>query len=305
MVEHRPAGGPLVSVPAADGSLLPAQTIHDQNVEGMQTAEPASGPADIYLLGGTDKGVLRRYQLARGEATDVGRQEALPLTAAARSGWCGMQVGDAAARVPAIVAVDAAQPRLRVHRLGSSGWEAEETFPTIGGVKGLAAPAAAPGTLLLWAKDAADIHRCRWENHRLSYPQPWEQEGKDRKIIALDSVGSTVWWAQRVGSDLDLYVWPVDTVRAGEDQVRGPRPQGRAGGLARRRHAPRAGCVRDRGQTRHARRRQAAGLHAGAADEDGCGRIHAARGERHGIARRGSPTVSSSGSATTCTRSIR
>jgi hypothetical protein len=196
---------------AADGSLLPAQTIHDQNVEGMQTAEPASGPADIYLLGGTDKGVLRRYQLARGEATDVGRQEALPLTAAARSGWCGMQVGDAAARVPAIVAVDAAQPRLRVHRLGQSGWEAEETFPTIGGVKGLAAPAAAPGTLLLWAKDAADIHRCRWENHRLSYPQPWEQEGKDRKIIALDSVGSTVWWAQRVGSDLDLYVWPVDT----------------------------------------------------------------------------------------------
>jgi len=108
------------------------------------------------------------------------------------------------------VAVDAAQPRLRVHRLGDSGWLAEESFPSIGGVKALVAPAASEGTLLLWAKDAADLHRSRWENGRLAYPQPWEQEGKDRKILALDTVGSTVWWAQRVGADLDLFVWPAD-----------------------------------------------------------------------------------------------
>jgi hypothetical protein len=194
----------------ADGLLLPAQTIHDQPIEGLQVGSRPGAAADIYLLGGSDKGVLRRYQLASGEPTDVGRQDALPLAAAARRGWCGMLLGAGDEATPGIVAVDAAQPRFRLHRFGSGGWQAEESFPSIGGVKALAAPAGAPGTLLAWAKDAADLHRCRWENGRLTYPQPWEREGKDRKIVALDSVGSTVWWAQRVGSDLDLFVWPAD-----------------------------------------------------------------------------------------------
>jgi len=195
---------------AADGGLLPAQTIHDQTVEGLQTAAPQAGKADLLLLGGSDKGVLRRYQLAKGEATDIGRQDALPMAGAAKRGWCGTLLGDGAARTPAIVAADSSQPRLRVHRLGEAGWLAEETFPAIGGIKAMAAPAAAPGTLLVWAKDAADLHRCRWENGRLTYPQPWEQQGKDRKILALDVVGKTVWWAQRVATDLDLFVWPAD-----------------------------------------------------------------------------------------------
>ena len=190
--------------------LLPAQTIHDQPIEGLQIGSRPSGAADVYLLGGSDKGVLRRYQLAAGEPTDVGRQDALPLAGAARRGWCGMLVGEGPDATPAIVAVDTAQPRLRLHRFASGGWLAEESFPSIGGVKAVAAPAGQSGTLLVWAKDAADLHRCRWENGRLTYPQPWEQKGKDRKILALDAVGSTVWWAQRVGSDLDLFVWPAD-----------------------------------------------------------------------------------------------
>lgn len=196
---------------APDGSLLPAQTIHEQPVDGLQTAAPAAGKADLLLLGGSDKGVLRRYQLARAEPSSVGRQDALPMASAARRGWCGMRIGaaDEAAAGPAIVAIDAAQPRLRVHRLGAAGWLAEETFPAIGGMRALAAPAAG-NLLLVWAKDASDLHRCRWENGRLTYPQPWEQEGKDRRILALDTIGSTVWWAQRVGADVDLYVWPAD-----------------------------------------------------------------------------------------------
>ena len=202
VVRWYPCGG--------DGMLLPAQTIHDQPIEGLQIGSRPSAAADIYLLGGSDKGVLRRYQLAAGEPTDVGRQDALPLAGAARRGWCGMLVGEGADATPAIVAVDTAQPRLRLHRFASGGWLAEESFPSIGGVKAVAAPAGQSGTLLLWAKDAADLHRCRWENGRLTYPQPWEQEGKDRKILALDAVGSTVWWAQRVGSDLDLFIWPAD-----------------------------------------------------------------------------------------------
>jgi hypothetical protein len=195
---------------AADGSLLPAQTIHDQPVEGLRTANPGAGKADLLLLGGSDKGVLRRYQLASGEASAVGRQDALPMAGAAKRGWCGLAIGSGTDANPAIVAVDAAQPRLRVQRLGPDGWQAEETFPTLGGIKALAAPAGAPGTLLVWVKDAADLNRCRWENGRLTYPQPWAQEGKDRKILALDSVGTTTWWAQRVGADVDLWVWPAD-----------------------------------------------------------------------------------------------
>jgi len=197
---------------AADGSLLSAQTLHDQNLEGFQVAGDRSGTggkADLFLLGGSDKGVLRRYQLARGEPSDVGRHDALPMPGGGKRGWCGMRLGEAAGE-PAIVAVDSTQPRLRLHRLGAGGWQAEETFPTVSGIRSLAAPAADRGLLLLWTKDAADLHRCRWENGRLTYPQPWVQEGKDRKVLALESVGSTTWWAQRVGSDLDLFVWPAD-----------------------------------------------------------------------------------------------
>ena len=196
---------------AADGSLLPAQTLHDQNVEGFQVAGGGapSGTADLFLLGGSDKGVLRRYQLVRGAASDVGRHDALPMPGGGKRGWCGMTLGDGTV-APAIVAVDSSQPRLRLHRLDARGWGVEETFPTVSGIRSLAAPAADRGLLLVWTKDAADLHRCRWENGRLTYPQPWLQEGKDRKILALDQVGTTTWWAQRVGSDLDLFVWPAD-----------------------------------------------------------------------------------------------
>jgi len=193
---------------AADGGLLPAQTLHDRPVDGFETAVGPTGPAELILLGGSDKGVVRQYRLVRGEPTDVGRQDALPMASADRGGWCGILLDGE----PAIVAADATQPRLRVHRLTDSGWSAEETFPAVSNIRGLAAPLAASqeGLLLVWAKDAADLHRCRWENGRLSYPQPWVQEGDDRKILALDRVGSTVWWAQRVGKDVDLSVWPAD-----------------------------------------------------------------------------------------------
>ena len=192
----------------AAGRLLPAQTLHDRPIDGFETAAGPSGPADLLLLGGSDKGVLRQYRLVEGEATDVGRHEALPLAAGGRRGWTGVTLGGE----PAIVAADAEQPRLRVHRLTSAGWSIEETFPAVGGIKGVVAPRAGSGEglLLVWAKDAADLHRCRWENGRLSYPQPWPQAGSDRKILALDAVGDTVWWAQRVGEDVDLYVWPAD-----------------------------------------------------------------------------------------------
>ena len=51
---------------AADGSLLPPQTIHEQPIDGFATATGPSGPAELLLLGGSDKGVLRQYRLVRG-----------------------------------------------------------------------------------------------------------------------------------------------------------------------------------------------------------------------------------------------
>jgi len=202
------------------GELLPAQTLHDRPVDAFAVAAGPAGRAELFLLGGRDKGVLRQYRLARGPASDVGRHDALPMAAVtARRGWCGMLIDGE----PAIVAADAAQPRLRVHRLTPAGWSTEQTFPAVGGIKGVVAPpaAAGQGLVLLWAKDAADLHQSRWETGRLTYPQPWVQEGTDRRILALDLVGSTAWWAQRVGEDVDLFVWaagdaePVRTRFAG------------------------------------------------------------------------------------------
>jgi hypothetical protein len=205
------------------GRLLPAQTLHDRPIDGFETAAGPTGPADVLLLGGSDKGVVRQYRLVRGEATDVGRHEALPMGGLGRRGWTGITLGGE----PAIVAADAEQPRLRVHRLTPAGWSIEETFPAIGGIKAVAAPRAGTGEglLLVWAKDAADLHRCRWENGRLGYPQPWPQEGKDRKILALDSVGDTVWWAQRVGEDVDLFVWPADAAEPVKTRFAGLGPK--------------------------------------------------------------------------------
>lgn len=194
---------------AADGKLLPAQALHEHAIEGFDVLRRGGKqPAELLLLGGNTDGLLRRYQLSRGETNDLGRQDALPLAGGGKTGWCGIKLDDKSA----IVALDTTQPRLRVHPLGATGWLAEQTYPTISGIRQLAAPSAEPGLLLLWTKDAADLHRSRWENGRLTYPQLWQPDSKttgERKILALDTIGDTTWWAQRVGSDLDLYIWPA------------------------------------------------------------------------------------------------
>lgn len=191
-----------------EGKLLPAQAIFDQTVHGFDLLSVPGKPAELLLLGGSQQGLLRRYVLSRGEEKELARQEAVPV--AGGSAWCGLSL----AGQPALVAVDPAQPRLRVQPLGSEGWLAEQSFPTIGNVRGLLSPMAKPGMLLIWVKDAADLYESHWEENRLTYPQLWPQspDVKDRRILALDRVGDKTWWAQRVGNDLDLYVWkPGDT----------------------------------------------------------------------------------------------
>jgi hypothetical protein len=107
------------------------------------------------------------------------------------------------------VAADRSRPRLLSYVLSDTVWESELAFPAISGINALASPAAEPGTLLIWAKDAADLLVSRWDAERLTYPEPMPQspEAEERKILALASVGGTTWWVQKVEKHLDFYRW--------------------------------------------------------------------------------------------------
>ena len=188
-----------------EGKLLPAQALFDQPVHGFDVLAVPGKPADLLMLGGSQQGLLRRYTLMRGEERDLARQQALPMPGGSAAAWCGLSL----AGQPALVAVDPSQPRLRVQPLGAEGWLPEQSFPTIGNIRGLVAPSARPGMLLIWVKEAADLYESQWDAGRLTYPKlmPRSADVKDRRIVALDRVGDKAWWAQRVGADLDLYVW--------------------------------------------------------------------------------------------------
>jgi hypothetical protein len=192
----------------SQGVLLPAQALHEHSVQGFGVLHRPEAAAELLLLGGTKDGTLRRYQMSHGEQSDLGRRDALPMPGGAKAAWCGATINGKAT----IVAADSAQPRLRVHELGENGWLAEQSYPTVSNIRALAAPVAEPGTLLVWVKDGADLYTSKWESGRLSYPQPMSAEdaAATRRILALETVGDTTWWAQRVGSHVDLYVWSSD-----------------------------------------------------------------------------------------------
>jgi hypothetical protein len=202
-----------------EGTFLPAQAVFDQSIHGFDVLSLPGKPAELLLLGGSQQGLLRRYVLTRGEEKDLARQEAVPMPGGSSAAWCSISL----AGQPALVAVDPSQPRLRVQPLGGEGWLAEQSFPTIGNIRGLLSPAARPGTLLIWVKDAADLYESKWDAGRLTYPKllPQSADIKDRKILALDRVGDKAWWAQRVGSDLDLYLWKPGDVEATKTRFTG------------------------------------------------------------------------------------
>lgn len=206
-----------------EGKLLPAQAIFDQTVHGFDVLSVAGKPAELLVLGGSQHGLLRRYVLARGEEKELARQEAVPMPGGGTAAWCSLSL----AGQTALVAVDPSQPRLRVQPLGSEGWLAEQSFPTVGNIRGLVAPSAKPGTLLIWVKDAADLYESHWDANRLTYPKlsPQSADVTDRRILALDRVGDKAWWAQRVGPDLDLYVWKPGDAEAAKTRFSGVGPK--------------------------------------------------------------------------------
>lgn len=185
----------------ASEALLPPLVLFDRPTDQVQVLLTSKGPAELLLLGGLQRDQLRRYQLTKGAAGEIGRRQGLPLPE--RAPWTSALLDNA----PALIAADPSHPQLLVHVLGDSGWQAAQTFPIQGRIENLATPLGRPGSIFLLAKDAGDLLESHWDKHRLTYPAPLVQsQVEDRRVIALDSVGKLTWWVQRVGKDLDLYL---------------------------------------------------------------------------------------------------
>ncbi len=188
-----------------DGKLMSAQVLYDQAAAGAEALPVAGGAGRVVVARGRARGPVAALYLGARRRKRPGPPRIAPHARRPQGAVDGRDAGGRAGTV----AVDAGQPRLRVQPVGDNGWQAEEAFPLISNVRGLAAAQAQPGKLLLWVKDATDLYTSAWENNRMTYPvaMPQSADVADRTILALDSVGSTVWWVQRVGADLDLYVW--------------------------------------------------------------------------------------------------
>lgn len=193
---------------AQNGQMLPAAALTDLQADVVEVIEGKAGP-QILLLGGLQDGVLKRFALGTSEPKPLGHATPLPIAGADSAAWTGAMLGDR----KALVVIDSDQPRAIVHWLTDKGWQAGPSFPMVSNITAIVAPAAKPGTLLLWTKDGTDLYECRWENGRLTYPRPrpsLDPKVEDRAILALDTVGQTTWWAQRVDDGLGLYLWKPD-----------------------------------------------------------------------------------------------
>ena len=190
-----------------DGEMLPARGMSERNFQAVEVLSLDDQADQLLLLGGAQEGILRRYRFERDEASPVGSQQVLSLSG--RASWSGFRLDGE----PVLIAANPDQPRLEVFALDDEGWIGRGSYPSVRGMKSLAAPVAAPGTLLIWAEGAQDLYVSRWENERLSYPLPMprSEDVEDRRIVALSRNADAVWWAQTVGSDLDIYHWPADS----------------------------------------------------------------------------------------------
>lgn len=191
-----------------EGALRAPQTLYDQPLQQLTATRAAGRSAEIHCLTSGQTGLVRRYQTARGDESLWGRHSTLPIGSGPAAPWCGVRLGKHAA----LAAVDPNEPRIRVFRLIDDEWGDEEGYPGVGNVRALVAPAGMPGTLLLWVKDAGDLLETHWDENRLTYPTTLhDSQVADRKVLALETVGDTVWSAQRLGADIELTIWsPTD-----------------------------------------------------------------------------------------------
>jgi hypothetical protein len=192
-------------------SLLPARGVSDIKADDAAMLFDKKGQAEVLMLGGLQRGVLRRYNMSVDAASPFGLHQPLPL-GAGRVTWAGVTVNGKAE----LATIEGDQPRLTLHELTDAGWAVGQTYPVVSNVQNLVAPKGAPGTLLMWAKDASDLHISRFENGRFTFPRPYTSHLPDdanpmREVLALGTAGETVWWAQKVADKhIDLFIWPGD-----------------------------------------------------------------------------------------------
>ncbi len=205
-------------------SLLPPAVIDDQPTDAVvvlrQGGAAQSGvhADELLTLGGAQAGLMRRLGLDYGDASPIGERRPLPLARTDPAAWTGLRLDGS----PALAALADDQPSLFVFRLTDSGWSQPQSFPIVSDVQAIVAPPPVQdgvATLLMWPRDAGDLLISRWEDGRFSYPRPFISDldkgdsgsttatSDDRKVLAIESVGTTTWWVQRVGVDLRLYVW--------------------------------------------------------------------------------------------------
>ncbi|MEM6458004.1 MAG: hypothetical protein AAF710_01280 [Planctomycetota bacterium] len=196
--------------PASDenpSGLGPAETVHDERAQDVTWLPRTDSPggASLLVLESRPAGVLRRYELSRGDAGPLGRRQPLALPGGADAVWA---VGTIDGR-PTLLAADPGQPRIALFRHGDAGWTAGPSFPVIADVKAIVETAGDSGRFLLWPDGGGDLFETRWDGKRLTYPRPIGLGGdaEDRQVLGLGVAGGTVWCVQKTGDDLTLHRW--------------------------------------------------------------------------------------------------
>ena len=191
---------------AAPG-FRPRQALHDQSVSDVAILDqPVGTPDELLILENQPEGAVRRYRLAKGQTSELGKQEPLALAGGDGAVWAGGLLADK----PTLVHVDPGQPRVSLYTHDASGWRPGPSFPIIGKVKAMAKPLHRQrGSLLLWPDDSGDLYFTAWNGERLEFPQPvgLAADAKERLVLGFGRVGDVVWCVQSADDDLLLHHW--------------------------------------------------------------------------------------------------
>ncbi|MEM9881720.1 MAG: hypothetical protein AAF800_02235 [Planctomycetota bacterium] len=200
--------------PASDenpSGLGPAETVHDERAQdvvwlpGGETSGGSSGGASLLILESRPAGVLRRYELSRGDAGPLGRRQPLALPGGTDAVWAVGTIDEQ----PTLLAADPGQPRIAMFHHHEAGWTAGPSFPVIADVKAIVAATGDPGRFFLWPDGGGDLFETRWDGKRLTYPRPIGLGGdlEGRLVLGLGTADETVWCVQKIGDDLTLHRW--------------------------------------------------------------------------------------------------
>lgn len=184
----------------------PAQTLHDRGVSDVALLDqPAGTPDELLVLENQPEGAVRRYHLAEGELSDLGKREPLALAGGDNAVWTTAVIEGR----PTLIATDPDQPRVTLYTYDDTGWQAGESFPVIGKVEAMATRRGDPAEVMLWADGGADLFVSTWRDGRLSFPEPmgWADDLDEGLILGMGTVGEALWCVQKADEDLRLMLW--------------------------------------------------------------------------------------------------